>query len=216
MNTRLYRHRTLILLTGVLLIIQSTFSLGADAAGRDPTSVLRNEHELIRKMAVAAGDTAARIRDTGTVDLARVARFQDFFTNFADRCHHAKEEEELFPVLRAELDDPTALDLLLKQHEEGRILLAGIDRQMSALKDGDTATAREALARYLQEYSQLMTRHIDLENEYLWPQAAAQLNGAEKDALVEAFHRIEVEELGEGFHEKYHGLAMEVLGKDAS
>lgn len=86
--------------------------------------------------------------------------------NFADRCHHAKEEDELFPVLREHHVDPVVIDLLIKQHEEGRILLAGIEDQLKTPTDEGSKIDAQALGRYLFEYAQLMDRHIILENEY--------------------------------------------------
>lgn len=201
-----------------LLMVIFTFAHPIDSVqaqgetDSDPTEVLRNEHQLIARVAEAAGQEAADIQQSGNVNKARIRKFHDFFTNFADRCHHAKEERELFPVLREVGVDTVVIDLLVKQHEEGRILLGGVGEWLAAAGEGDKADP-QALGRYLLEYARLMQRHIDTENEYLWPQATARLSAAQKQALAEAFYRIEIEELGKGFHEKYHGLAMEVLGQ---
>ncbi|SDK25344.1 hemerythrin domain-containing protein [Microbulbifer yueqingensis] len=181
-------------------------------AQQDPTDVLRKEHQLIQKMVRAAQQEATDIQQSGKVDRARIGKFHDFFKNFADKCHHAKEERELFPVLREVGVDTVVIHLVVKQHEEGRILLGGVEEWLAAADKGEEADP-QALRRYLLEYATLMQRHIATENEYLWPRAAAQLSDAQKGALAEAFYRIEVEELGKGFHEKYHGLTMEVLGK---
>lgn len=203
----------LLLLVAALLLLPAAASHGASEAEMDPIDVLRKEHQIIREMAGAAETTAESVRG-GDVDLDRVAQLLDFFRNFADRCHHAKEEDELFPALRQALDDTTAVDLLVQQHEEGRILLEGIAARHATITSGGTASDREALARYLDEYAHLMARHIDLENDFLWPRASVELDAAEKERLARAFHRIEVQDLGEGFHEKYHTMAMEILGHD--
>jgi len=52
------------------------------------------------------------------------------------------------------------------------------------------------------------------ENKYLWPKARKALSADEEADLSESFHRIETVKLGKGFHEKYHGMAMEILGKE--
>ena len=182
----------------------------------DPTEVLRKEHQIIRKMANAAKQDAKEIQRNGMVNAERIAKFHDFFKNFADRCHHAKEEDELFPVLRDKKVDPVIIDLLVKQHEEGRILLGGIERILKTQAEGKSDPDTQALGRYIFEYAQLMDRHISLENEYLWPRAAERLGNSQKEGLAKAFHKIETEDLGKGFHEKYHALAMELLGKENS
>lgn len=185
-------------------------------ANMNPTDVLRKEHEIIQQMVNAAKQDAKKIQQSDAVNAERLAKFHDFFTNFADRCHHAKEEQELFPVLRETNVDSVVVDLLIKQHEEGRILLAGIEDLLTTLSDDRSEVDAQALGRYLFEYAQLMDRHIRTENEYLWPRAAERLSTLQKDDLAEAFHRIETEDLGKGFHEKYHALAMDILGKENS
>ncbi len=204
------------LLMTVFILLTTSPVVAQTEAELNPTDALRKEHAIIQKMAKAAEQTAEEIQKTGTVDPEHIAKFHDFFKNFADRCHHAKEEDELFPVVRAMNVDPVIIDLLIKEHEEGRILLGGIENSLASLTDKGTEPDTEALARYIFEYAQLMHRHIRTENEYLWPRVSRQLSAPQKEALAKAFHRIEVEDLGKGFHEKYHALAMDVLGKDTS
>jgi hemerythrin-like domain-containing protein len=190
--------------------------MGQTEAELSPTGVLRKEHELIQKMVNTAKQDAKKIQKSGAVDTERMASFHDFFKNFADRCHHAKEEDELFPVLREHNVDPVVIDLLIKQHEEGRILLAGIEDRLKTPTDEGSKIDAQVLGRYLFEYAQLMDRHIILENEYLWPRVAERLSDLQKDDIAKAFHKMETEDLGEGFHEKYHALAMDLLGKEHS
>ncbi len=208
--------KIVLLLAGTAFLAQASLCYGeAGGLEADPIKVLRKEHEIIRKVAAAAETTAEKIRNHPLeLDLERIDKFHDFFKNFADRCHHAKEEDELFPDLKKVLEDATVVELLSKQHQEGRILLSGIKKQRAALADKTMMASDRALSRYLYEYAQLMYRHIDLENEYLWPIAVVRLSDSRKKDLTEGFHRIETRELGKGFHEKYHALAMELLGKE--
>lgn len=203
-------------MTTMIVAFAPSLVMAQTEAELHPTDVLRKEHAIIQKMAKAAKQDAIKIQKTGAGDAERITKFHDFFKNFADRCHHAKEEGELFPVLREDNVDPIIIDLLIKQHEEGRILLAGIEDVLKRLTDGTSATDTQAVARYILEYAELMARHIRIENEYLWPRAAEQLSDLQKDSLAKAFHRIETEDLGKGFHEKYHALAMDILGKENS
>jgi hemerythrin-like domain-containing protein len=202
-------------MAALILSFATSHAMAQTEAELNPTDVLRKEHEIIRKMADAAKEDAKKIQKHGEVDSKRIAKFHDFFTNFADRCHHAKEEDELFPVLREMKVDPVVIDLLVKQHEEGRILLAGIEGILKKPAEGGGEPDTQALGRYIYEYAQLMDRHISLENEYLWPQAAERLDDSQKEDIAKAFHKIETEDLGKGFHQKYHALAMELLGKES-
>jgi len=63
-----------------------------------PIETLKHEHHII--LLVLGGAEAEARRPQGC-DLARVGQMADFFRNFADKCHHAKEEGHLFPLLVA-------------------------------------------------------------------------------------------------------------------
>ena len=177
---------------------------------KTPTGILKKEHHLIKKMAEYAGITAKRIREDEVVDLEEVDQLHDFFKHFADECHHAKEEDHLFPMLRKLQVDTVTINLLIKQHEEGRILLGGIAGILEATEGAPAKANRKALAEYLSQYSRLMERHIELENDYLWPKVSQILDKQAKDKLTKKFRQIE-NGLGEGFHDKYHAQAMKLL-----
>lgn len=200
--------RTLSVIT-VLLIATSPYAAEDEPA--DPTKVLAREHALISKVAEKCRQIAVAMRPGGNIDRPGIQKIHDFFANFADTCHHAKEETAFFPVLRTLNMDETTLDLLIKQHEGGRILLAGVKEQLQA-----DAIDNHVLAHYLDAYGQLMQRHIDIENNYLWPKAQDTLSGKQKKSASRAFHKIETEELGKGFHDKYHAMAMDILKRFAA
>lgn len=205
--------RTLLIVAGCLVSMRGIAAEIPAEMDMPPTEVLEKEHTIIRKMAAETRKTAESLKESEAIDVNRLRKLHDFFVNFADRCHHGKEEDALFPVLREAAVDPTVIDLLMKQHEEGRILLAGVKREIDAYEADPASADVGALSRYLLEYGRLMPRHIDTENKYLWPKARAVLDKEQKDKLTAAFYRIETVELGAGFHEKYHAMAMELLGK---
>jgi hemerythrin-like domain-containing protein len=52
--------------------------------------------------------------------------------------------------------------------------------------------------------------HIDKENKVFFPLAEGLFTPEDQRELLEAFEKIETEEIGEGVHEKYHQLAHEL------
>lgn len=180
-----------------------------------PTEVLEMEHHLIKKLAVLAEKTATQIRGGNAFELEEVKQLHDFFKHFVDECHHQKEEKILFPRLKKLNVDPVIIDLLIKQHEEGRILLSGIEGILEKAEASLPTVQRTAIAEYLSQYSQLMERHIKLENDYLWPKASQALDKEAKKDIAEKFEQFEVS-LGEGFHEKYHAVALKLLNKSGA
>lgn len=198
---------------GVLLAGMAIAKNIPEAHDMPPTEVLEKEHKVIERVAKKTRQIAENMRKKDEVDVEQVRRIHGFFVNFADRCHHGKEEDELFPALRKRDVDPVILDLLIKQHEEGRLLLQGVASELDKHEAGNEAADTRALSRYLHEYGTLMPRHIDTENNYLWPRVRETLSQADKQDMKQAFYRIETN-LAENFHQKYHAIAMDILGKN--
>ena len=66
---------------------------------RDPIQQLMEEHRVIEQV-LAALEAAARRE----LQFPFYEQAVDFIVNFADGCHHAKEEDRLFPMGRSHLD----------------------------------------------------------------------------------------------------------------
>ncbi len=129
--------------------------------------MLREQHEVILSQLEILEDLAA-----GTSGHPAAATpLLDFFVHFADEQHHATEESELFPALRAAgLPSPGPVDVMLREHELGRGLIA----RMRAGLAVDDWPAFAAAAR---QYVQLLRDHIAKENEVLFHIAERLLDG---------------------------------------
>ena len=177
-------------------------------AAMKPTDVLRHEHKVILMVLDAAEREALSMEGGGPPAGARVSQVIEFCRNFTDRCHHAKEEKHLFPKMRerSPLATERPLGVMMGEHQEGRRLVTGMADGLLRACDGDRA-AVQGLAAALIEYVDLLRAHIDKEDNVLFPLADKVLPAEDQKALVEAFEKIEAEELGEGVHEKYHHMA---------
>jgi hemerythrin-like domain-containing protein len=60
------------------------------------TEILMNEHRVIEQMLSVVDAMADLALRTRTVNPQSAAQSIDFIRTFADRCHHAKEEDVLF------------------------------------------------------------------------------------------------------------------------
>ncbi len=65
------------------------------------TQVLRDEHEGILAMLSVVEAAANRVQDARGARRSVFTEAVGFFQNFADKCHHCKEEAQLFPELVA-------------------------------------------------------------------------------------------------------------------
>jgi len=176
-----------------------------------PTDILRHEHELIMMVLDAAEREARTIAGGGAVDPDRLAGFVDFIRNFADHCHHAKEEDALF-VRMGEKGFPREagpVAVMLHEHDLGRAHVAAVAGNIAAAAAGDAA-ARALVAERLAGYASLLRQHIFKENNILFPMADQALTEEDQAALAAEFERVERDEVGEGVHERYEALAREL------
>ena len=63
------------------------------------TDLLVEEHQVIERMLEVLNAAAQKLEDGKAVDPDFFMKAGDFIRNFADKCHHAKEENILFKVL---------------------------------------------------------------------------------------------------------------------
>ena len=198
------------------ILLLATLLLAGPAAGQEPSyghqappaDQLAKEHRITGRLV-----EAEKLRAGGEVSPARLADFHDFFTNFVDACHHRKEEQWLFPVaLLARPELAETVRTLRLHHDIGQDLLRNLDHAL-AIWETEPEAARAEAAFSLDLYLRLLRHHIQVEEPRLIQPAEQALDSQQRSVAREGFHHVENEELGEGFHERYHALAMELLGE---
>jgi hemerythrin-like domain-containing protein len=178
------------------------------------TQVLRNEHEAILRMLEATEEVARRLTRGGHVAPVTLYDLIEFFQLFADRCHHGKEEDVLFPRLEA-LGMPRAggpIEVMLGEHEQGRNLIQQMLAEAKAYADG-AAEAGPRWAGAARSYAALLGEHIMRENNVLFPMAERLLSETEQQELAIAFERIEVGKMGAGTHQRLHAKMDKLLAE---
>ncbi len=96
--------------------------------------------------------------------------------------------------------------VMLAEHEEGRRLTRAMSEAAQRLQGGDEA-ARAQVVENARGYVNLLRQHIWKEDNVLFPMADRSIPLAEQPKVEAEFDRIELEETGEGLHEKYETLA---------
>lgn len=157
----------------------------------DAFEVLMEEHGIILK---AIGILEQSAKKELPRDFYR--GLLDIIINFADKCHHGKEESALFPLVKQkDSSQSERISILLQEHEKGRSLIAAIRQAL----DKNDAQGRK---RNANDYSQLLTQHIHKENE-LFVSWFRLLTDYDKTRLFEEFEKIEERVIGIGKHEEY-------------
>ena len=177
------------------------------------TDVLMAEHRGIERMLDLAERAAARLARGQALPEAVFVDAATFFRNFADRCHHAKEERHLFAAM-AERGIPVQggpIGAMLAEHEQGRAYVRTIREQGERYAAGELSDP-ERLVEAVQGYVRLLRAHIQKEDGVLYPMADRVLTPAEQEDLAQAFERVERDEMGVGEHERYHAMIDELAG----
>jgi hemerythrin-like domain-containing protein len=172
-----------------------------------PTQILSDEHRVIERVLGAVEKLAAS--PVGALEPWKKAL--DFIRNFADQCHHVKEEKVLFPALEAHgiPVEEGPVGMMLMEHEEGRSYVRSMLAAISLIEAGNEA-AKESLCSSAQAYCRLLRDHIQKEDEVLFRMADEVISAEEQKKVSAAFAQHEVEESGAGVHEKYLKIAAEL------
>lgn len=176
--------------------------------------MLMAEHRGIERMLNVVENAAGRLERGEPVPPTLFADAATFFANFADRCHHGKEEKLLFTTM-AERGIPVEggpIGVMLAEHNQGRAYVRVIREEGHKYAEG-TLKDTSKLVAAVRGYAALLRQHIMKEDRILYPMAERVLTPGDQAALVEACERVEREEMGEGEHERFHAM-IEQLEKE--
>ena len=180
---------------------------------RDITAALVAEHRLILRMLAVLERNALLTRAGRFDDYRFYLEAVDFIRNYADRFHHAKEEDVLFEALVANgmprENSPVAAMLL--EHERGRGYVRGMEAAARAAlageKDREGAIAENALA-----YLEMLREHIAKEDDILYPLAERVIPGEGRDAIAAAYEAAEARTPAD-FARRYEGIVARCEGE---
>jgi hemerythrin-like domain-containing protein len=151
------------------------------AALSPPIRMLVDEHVTIKRWLALVPRVGEALRQgaPGSADAAWSGI--GFLRAFADRYHHAKEEEVLFGRFDGGIE---ILSSMRAEHEVARSLVRSA---ASALDGGDLTVAAEDL----RAHGELLIEHIRKEDEILFPWMDGRLGTSEVGTLYAAFSGIE-------------------------
>ncbi len=170
---------------------------------------LMHEHEAIRSALQILEAFERRLAAGQAVAEGDIAAFLGFLKEFADKCHHGKEEGILFPALvAAGLPEPGGpVGVMLDEHAQGRRRIAQMEDSLAP--SIDPVRFSEAA----RGYRELLQAHIRKENEVLFPMAERLLDAGQLAGLFDRFEAHETQVMGEGRHEQLHALLKDLRAR---
>jgi hemerythrin-like domain-containing protein len=151
------------------------------------------EHEVIVGVLASLQALAEKLRTGSEVARQDVADFGRFFRDFADKCHHGKEEDRLFVkmVQAGFAQDSGPIAVMLSEHEAGRQEVRGL-LAIGAGSGPLSENERASVIEYVSQFVPLLYAHIQKENNVLYPMAQNTISPeefAQLDQSCDAFDR---------------------------
>lgn len=157
----------------------------------EANKVLRQEHQNILRMLEVIKKLALSYLDGNDFDPDDILSITNFVKEYADSYHHGKEEKILFRIMKEELG-PTAEKLIntgmLVEHDLGRYYNKSLKEAAIAYGENRTKDKGLEVLTYALAYRDLLTRHIQKEDDVVYAFAERSLNDsakakAEKESL---------------------------------
>jgi len=169
-----------------------------------PTQILSDEHKNILKVIEALNREIDAIESGKNIDKAFFEKVIDFIRNYADKFHHAKEEDILFKEFckKAEEMHCNPVEQMLHEHDLGREFVKGMEK-------GLNENNKQKIINNAKGYIQLLNEHIFKEDNILYPMADKALNDNIQKSVLSKFKQAEIKRFKKGVKEKYLDIAKE-------
>lgn len=158
---------------------------------------LKEEHQAILLMLKIMEAVCKKLEageDVSKDDLNDIVKF---IKEFADKTHHLKEEDLLFPAMEA-VGIPREggpIGVMLTDHTMGRDYVKGISMGIEEYAKGNTSASNQIIEN-ARNYSSLLSDHIYKEDNVLYPMAEMRISKEKQDELLNEFQRVDNEKIG--------------------
>jgi len=180
-------------------------------ATTSPSDMLRTEHQVILRVIEVLRRLVDRSRQGGAFERGAFERCVEFFRLFADACHHAKEENLLFPVLEARgiPRENGPIGMMLYEHQIARALTKEMGESLDAL-DAEGDGAKERFERAAAQYIELLSNHIFKEDNVLFNMGDRVMNPDDRSTLSTRFCEVGCQSFGGKKREELERMADEL------
>ena len=157
-----------------------------------PTKILSEEHQNILKVVAVLTKECNALESGKELNKDFFEKVIDFIRNYADKFHHAKEEDILFKELNKDSVQMhcNPIQQMLHEHDLGRDFVKGMEE---GLKENNKTKVIENA----KGYAQLLQEHIHKEDNILYPMADEALNEQIQKEVLDKFKQAESERKGD-------------------
>lgn len=177
------------------------------------------EHDNILKLIEVIRNACCNIIDGGEVDVEDFEKMLQFARNYADKHHHGKEEIILFTKMTENLGNLAEKLIkhgMLVEHDLGRLHLSDLEAALNQYKKDPKTIYKLGIIGGATGYANLLTRHIDKENNAVFTFAEKNLSSEVLESVDSLVKDFEKEAEDKGVQDKYLGILEELIKKYCS
>lgn len=169
------------------------------------TQVMNAEHQLILRMIALVEKNTALMEQGQFRDWQFFLDAVDFIRNYADRFHHAKEEDVLFIALieNGMPEKQSPIEAMHLEHEQGRGFVRSLEEATEKVLAGEPGQI-QLVAENAKNYAELLRGHIDKEDNILYPLAERILPEEMRSGILQSYRQAEAKT--PGLEDKYRQL----------
>lgn len=140
--------------------------------------ILRKEHENIRLFTDKLEQMAVNLMEKNDISFEDYAKSVEFIKTYADKRHHQKEEQVLFKAMLENLGkmaDNLINHAMIVEHNLARLYVWELEDALNAYKQQATVELKLKIVTNTMSYVYLLRRHINKENNAVYPYAEKNL-----------------------------------------
>lgn len=181
----------------------------------DAIELMVFEHENIKRMLKVVRAMCIKVLNNNDINFEDFHNAIGFVRNYADKLHHAKEEDILFKKMGEELGDRISkgpIAGMLVEHDFGRLYMTNLETALQAFKGGDKDARVDIIANAI-AYTDLLNRHIDKENTAIYTFARRSLSNETMETVENQCKEAESTAEKNGVQKKYLSILEELEKK---
>ncbi len=160
---------------------------------------LYEEHENISRFLDKVQQLCLDLMERDVFDPAAFREAIRFIREYADKEHHQKEERLLFQAMTDELGG-VAVNLIqhgmLVEHDQARLFVADLEQAVNGYEADRSPAHKLAILANAASYRALLRRHIEKENNAIYPFAQRSLKPETLAALDQSFRKEQLAKQG--------------------
>ncbi|HEX9007529.1 MAG TPA: hemerythrin domain-containing protein [Bacteroidota bacterium] len=187
---------------GVLLGAFPALAQESSESEVSPAEDLMREHGVLKRTLLVYAEISSRLRAGKEFPVKTLTDGAGIIRQFIEEYHEKLEEDHLFPRFKKAGKLTDLVDVLLLQHQRGRVLTDRISQLAgdALLKNKED---QRKMAGYLDAFTRMYNPHEAREDTVLFPALHTIMKPAEYDAMGDEFEKKEHQLFGEEGFEKF-------------